>query len=515
MTNRSAFVVEVPTAPHEARAVVAARVADQLKLSPEKAASLVARVPGVITKPLPEERALRVVLRLQAAGLAAMHRRATPADGAPPPEAPIESAPAERAPVEPAPVEHEPASSEPAPEPAVAAAPDAAPEPEPEAVSETPSVEVVEADGAEARPPERRREAPTLVDEDVVADGGLRNPTGYDQIPSLDATRIDEPIEPDPKLTPMREAGFGAADVVLPTEGPQRPYGFVDAGPVARIERPRSDAAPPPGEPPTPREASASEAEARASGASGRVTEDADPTMVMPPDASPPSYKRVTPPPAANGSARRATPVPAPVPAPAPASRLRDAIARDRDSGERSRRPTLTDADLRLTPPPDVAYRSTRSSSDRPLTLTPPPDAVLKRSGVHEDELQSSLERRRGRFGRRLSALVTLPVALSWLLSAGFIYLLLPEELRGELWVPLAAATAIAALTGALAAGLSTSRMAGDVVRLRDDAQRIAMGDLSSPVRVRRSDELGDTAASVDRLRVSLQEALERLRKRR
>ena len=63
--------------------------------------------------------------------------------------------------------------------------------------------------------------------------------------------------------------------------------------------------------------------------------------------------------------------------------------------------------------------------------------------------------------------------------------------------------------------GLATARTARDVVRLRDDAERIAMGDLSAPVQVRRSDELGDVAASVDRLRVSLQEAMARLRKRR
>ncbi|TVR86280.1 MAG: HAMP domain-containing protein [Trueperaceae bacterium] len=326
----------------------------------------------------------------------------------------------------------------------------------------------------------------------------------------------------------MRQAGFGAADVVIPTAGSSRTPTIVDFGGVSGFSDPRfggasadrgvdggadqADAqdADPTGGHGDERSGSQASSGADAPDQRSHATQDADPTMVMPPDAAPFEYVRTTPPPAKNGAARRKTPVPGP----APASRLRDAIARDRDGGERPRRPTLTDDDLRLTPQPDVAYRNTRSSSDPPHTLTPPPDAVLKRSGVHEDELPSSLERRRGRFGRRISGLVVLPVTLSWLLSAGFIYVLLPDGVRGDLWVPLAAATAIAALTGALAAGLATTRIAGDVVRLRDDAQRIAMGDLASPVRVRRDDELGDTAASVDRLRVSLQEALERLRKR-
>jgi HAMP domain-containing protein len=494
MSKGSAFVVEVTSAPREPREVVAGRVADQLKLSPAKAASLMARVPGVITKPLPEERALRVVLRLQAAGLAAMHRRATPADVAAPEDEPAHAH-------EPAPAHEPPTAHEAAPAHEPPHAPFSA------AAGERPS-------------------APTLVDEDVVADAGIRNPTGYDRIPSLDATRVDDPIEPDPKLTPMREAGFGAADVIIPTSGSSRTPTIVDVGAVSGFSDVRFGGARPDRRTDEAHDRADDRAEAWSpSGADapdehtpdehgpdehGRATEDADPTMVMAPDASPPAYARVTPPPATNG-ARRTTPVPGP----APASRLRDAIARDRDGGERPRRPTLTDDDLRLTPPPDVAYRNTRSASDRPLTLTPPPDAVLKRSGVRDDDLPGSLERRRGRFGRRLSALVALPVTLSWLLSATFIYLLLPDGVRGDLWVPLAAATAIAALAGALAAGLATTRIASDVVRLRDDAQRIAMGELASPVRVRRDDELGDTASSVDRLRVSLQEALERLRKRR
>jgi HAMP domain-containing protein len=238
-------------------------------------------------------------------------------------------------------------------------------------------------------------------------------------------------------------------------------------------------------------------------------------TMIVPPAAEPPApatQRRVRRP-AVNGDAAAG---PAGGAGAAPSSRLRDAIARDRDDrrGGRPRPEDADDGEADATPTPEVRYRSTRDAGDRPLTLTPPPDAVLERTGVRIEELGLGRDRRRGRFARRLAALVALPVTLSWLLSAWFIYVLLPDELRPQLWVPLAAAAAVAALTGALSATLATSRIANDVARLREDTERIAMGELGESVRVRRSDELGDVAASIDRLRVSLREALERLRKR-
>ena len=499
MSMHNDYVVEVKSAPREDPAVVTERLAEVLKLSREKAAVLAARMPGVITKPLPEERALRVVLRLQSVGLAAVHRRATApgadgpaAVGTPAPVA--ESGPAPVAEPGPAP------AAESGPAPAAATAPGGPAE----AASEPPTEPPAE---AATEPP---AEPPSLAADDAYVSPQVRNPTGFDQIPSLDATRIDEPpheLEPDPKLTPMSEAGFGAADIMLPVDDATRRRGnqpaIVEAGPLSRPAMPPRVQAEPSG--------------AHDDGVAS--DDDADPTMIVPPAAEPavqpppaPRYARHTPAPS-SGSRNGATPA-APA-GPGASSRLRDAIARDRDRGGPPKRPTLTEDELDLTPAPDVAYRSTRSAAERPLTPTPPPDEALQRSGVGEDQLSASRERRRGRFGRRLSALVALPVTLSWLLSAGFIYLLLPADLRPELWIPLAAATAIAALSGALAAALATTRITGDVTRLRDDAEHIAMGDLSSPVRVRRDDELGDVAASVDRLRVSLQEALERLRKRR
>ncbi len=514
MSTRDGFVVEVKGELRESPELMADRLAEILKLPPQKAAALVARMPGVITKPLPEERALRVVLRLQAAGLAAVHRRA----GDPEPRQP---GAVEAAPPPPAPSEAEP------------------PPPPAPAESEPPPAPAPQSDAPPPPPPPRAAPAADPPWYEAADEPKVRHPTGFDQIPSLDATRIDEPVEvdePDPKLTPMSEAGFGAADIVLPVDpawrSGSRGPSIVESGPISRpMPRPPIRATPRP-------DAQGPVAQGLAADDSPDVDE-ADPTMVMPPEAEPgdaasiasgpnaPRTVRATPAPVAhpNGarsSARAATDAgtrrSGDHPAPAPSSRLRDAIARDRGSGERparDRRPTLTEEDLRLTPSPDVVYRSTKSATERALTLTPPPEEALKRGGVREDELASSREQRRGRFGRRLSTMVTLPVTLSWLLSAGFIYVLLPPELRGELWVPLAAATAIAALSGALAAGLATVRTARDVLRLRDDAERIAMGDLSAPVQVRRTDELGDVAASVDRLRVSLQEAMARLRKRR
>jgi HAMP domain-containing protein len=41
------------------------------------------------------------------------------------------------------------------------------------------------------------------------------------------------------------------------------------------------------------------------------------------------------------------------------------------------------------------------------------------------------------------------------------------------------------------------------------------MGELTAPVTTRRDDELGEIAGSLERMRLSLQEGLERLRKRR
>jgi HAMP domain-containing protein len=139
---------------------------------------------------------------------------------------------------------------------------------------------------------------------------------------------------------------------------------------------------------------------------------------------------------------------------------------------------------------------------------------VLKRTGIPDSELDSERKRRRGRFGRHLAAQVALPGLLTWSLTAVALWWFLGAD-RGDLFVVLAAATALAALMGSLLAALGTVGLAQDVIRLRDEARRVAMGDLTAPVASNRDDELGEIAGSLERMRLSLQEGMERLRQRR
>jgi HAMP domain-containing protein len=414
--SESRFVVEVVGAPKEAQAVTVARVQEALGLDESKAALLVARMPGVLTRPSAEDRAMKVALRLQAAGVAAVHRPLRP-----------EEDPFRTADVAPA---------APAPTPAPAPAP-----------------------------------APS-------------SPSGFDpsSAPSVDATHVDVPY--DPKLTPMSEAGFGAADIVLPTHlpddvrstqersvEPRRRPTFVEAGATSRpVDAPALEVV-------------------------DDVADDLGPPLTPLPDGAPAAWSAVTP-------------VPAAAPA-APGGTGRSAGDGARGAAEK---PRPRDVDARQAEP---VYRQTRSSAEPPLTLSPPPDDALKRSGVSESELAAAVGRRRGRFGRKLAAQVALPVVLSWGLGAAGIWFLLPAEGRVDAFVPLAAATAVAALVGALMAALGTAGVARDVTKLRDEARRVAMGELTAPVTTNRDDELGEIAGSLERMRLSLQEGLERLRKRR
>jgi len=420
MSEGNRFVVEVVGRLREEREVTVSRVCEALGLDEARAGALVARMPGVITKPVAENRAMKIALRLQEAGVPALHR-------------PL--------------AEHEnPFKTSERP------APVAAPRSDP--------------------PPPRR-------DVDAV---------GPRDVPSLDATHHD--LEPDPKLTPMSEAGFGAADIVLPRsdvwstqERPRPRATFVEAGPTSM---------------PTP-----------------HVVDPAT-TMVRPATATPtplPTSRPVTPVP---GSGRGAptpvrhaltlTPVPPAHGTPVPPDRTPVPPAGPR---------TPVPAAAAATPASGSAapvYRQTRSSADHPLTLSAPPDEVLQRSGVPDAELGRSAAKR-GRFGRHLAGQVALPGLLTWSLTAVALWWFLGVE-RADLFIPLAAASAVAALLGALVAALGTIGISRDVVRLRDEARRIAMGELTSPVASNRDDELGELAGSLERMRLSLQEGLERLRQR-
>jgi HAMP domain-containing protein len=290
----------------------------------------------------------------------------------------------------------------------------------------------------------------------------------------------------------MTEAGFGAADIVLPTNGehatPERPRPratFVEAGPTSMPSLPDDPAVTmvrPIGAAPTPTPPSA-----HPTPVPDRARRAAVATPVPPGRGTPVPAGRATPVPLGRG-----TPVPLGRGTPVPPARGSEPAA---GAGA-------------------PVYRQTRSSAEPPLTLSAPPDEVLQQNGVPEADLASAGRRRRGRFGRHLAAQVALPGLLTWSLTAVSLWWFLGET-RTELFVTLAGATALAALIGSLVAVLGTMGIARDVVRLRDEARRVAMGELTTPVASNRDDELGELAGSLERMRLSLQEGLERLRQRK
>lgn len=77
----------------------------------------------------------------------------------------------------------------------------------------------------------------------------------------------------------------------------------------------------------------------------------------------------------------------------------------------------------------------------------------------------------------------------------------------------------LAALLGLFLASLLTRRSArqitGPIDRLVKAADAISMGDLSRPVQAHQNDEIGDLAQALERMRQSLEAAMERLRRRR
>lgn len=77
----------------------------------------------------------------------------------------------------------------------------------------------------------------------------------------------------------------------------------------------------------------------------------------------------------------------------------------------------------------------------------------------------------------------------------------------------------VASLLGLGLAGLFAARSARQVTepiqRLVRAADAISMGDLSRPVQAARNDEIGDLAQALERMRLSLEAAMERLRRRR
>ncbi len=508
MSQGTRFVVEVIGRLNETHEITVSRVKDALGLDEVKAAALVARMPGVITRPAGEERSMRIALSLQAAGVPALHRpllenetifRSGERPAAPAPAA--EAAPAE------ADAASWAAALEPSAEVSVITDEEVDDEP---AVTVTPLPDPITTSNGDVLAGLDLGHGPAPVaplGRDPLA--GLDTGTALDpsDAPSVDATHHF--IPPDPKLTPMTEAGFGAADIMLPVDLPTdlRDTSERLIQPPKRAPRPSLVEAGPTSQ---PREAAGTVPVARAP----RVARD-EPSGTTP--ATDPENLLMTPTDPAATMVRPPSAEPTPVPdgdgmSAAATARAAAQRALRSDRSEAPQRPRDSGGESRQV---DPVYRQTRSSAEPALTISPPPDEALKRTGVPETELAAGERRRRGRLARRLAAQVTLPVLLSWGLGAAAIWFLLPAEVRDEHFGSLAAATAVAALIGALWAALATGGVSRDVQLLRDEAKRVAMGELSEPVELQRKDELGDLAQSLDRMRISLQESLERLRKRR
>lgn len=64
-------------------------------------------------------------------------------------------------------------------------------------------------------------------------------------------------------------------------------------------------------------------------------------------------------------------------------------------------------------------------------------------------------------------------------------------------------------------ANLAARRITGPLERLVEVADAISLGDLTRPVRMERNDEIGDLAQALERMRLSLEAAMDRLRRRK
>ena len=67
----------------------------------------------------------------------------------------------------------------------------------------------------------------------------------------------------------------------------------------------------------------------------------------------------------------------------------------------------------------------------------------------------------------------------------------------------------------ALLARRAAQRVAAPIERLVKVADAISMGDLTEPVKAESNDEIGDLAQALERMRQSLDAAMERLRRRK
>ncbi len=104
--------------------------------------------------------------------------------------------------------------------------------------------------------------------------------------------------------------------------------------------------------------------------------------------------------------------------------------------------------------------------------------------------------------------------------TVGHVFLVLPSAFEGVVKVQqkMAIFTAAAgggmALLVALVAAIMGAGIARNILYLADVAERMSLGELDVKVEVKSKDELGRLAEALDRMRISLKAAIERLKRR-
>lgn len=101
------------------------------------------------------------------------------------------------------------------------------------------------------------------------------------------------------------------------------------------------------------------------------------------------------------------------------------------------------------------------------------------------------------------------------LASLGTIIMTVPENLLETVLMQTLIIGLVPILLAILIAILLSRAVTNTISQLVEAADRISRGELDESVDIRSNDELGELARSIERMRVSLQEAMERLRRRR
>lgn len=204
-----------------------------------------------------------------------------------------------------------------------------------------------------------------------------------------------------------------------------------------------------------------------------------------PPQAAPPAEPQPAPPP----QPKAAAPAPEPVAATAPAESV----------------------------PAKAAPAAAAAPSAEPAAA--PPQAAAAPEETPEDIEEPAATAHRARKGGGLRGrflLVGVASALLMLLaSLGTIIMTVPENLLETVLMQTLIIGLVPILLAILIAILLSRAVTNTISQLVEAADRISRGELDESVDIRSNDELGELARSIERMRVSLQEAMERLRRRR